>query len=116
MFYMLVAGVTCLKHEGFREEREWRVIYSPNRLRSALIDSSTEVLGGVPQVVYRMPLDATRSNAIADIDFCRMFDRLIIGPSSYPSVMYEAFVKALEEAGVTDARDRVVRSGIPIRS
>jgi hypothetical protein len=28
-FYMLVAAVTCLKHEGFREEREWRAIYTP---------------------------------------------------------------------------------------
>jgi hypothetical protein len=116
VFYMLVAGVACLKHEGFREEREWRVIYSPHRLHSDLIDSSIETIGGVPQVVYRLPLDATRSNALADVDFFRMFDRLIIGPSSYPWVMYHAFVKELSEAGVTNAHHRVVSSGIPIRS
>jgi Protein of unknown function (DUF2971) len=29
VFTMLLAGVTCLKHEGFREEREWRAIYCP---------------------------------------------------------------------------------------
>ena len=28
VFTMLRAGVICLKHEGFREEREWRVIFS----------------------------------------------------------------------------------------
>jgi hypothetical protein len=34
LFAMLLAAVTCLKHEGFHEEREWRVIYAPNRERS----------------------------------------------------------------------------------
>jgi len=116
VFYMLVAGVACLKHEGFREEREWRVIYSPHRLRSDLIDSSIETIGGVPQVIYRLPLDATRSNALAEVDLFRMLDRLIIGPSSYPWVMYDAFVKELSEASVTDAGNRVVISGIPLRS
>jgi hypothetical protein len=116
VFYMLVAGVACLKHEGFREEREWRVLYSPHRLRSDLIDSSIEPIGGVPQVVYRLPLDGTRSDALAEVDLFRMLDRLIIGPSSYPWVMYDAFVKELSEAGVTDAPNRVVVSGIPIRS
>ena len=37
---MLVAGVTCLKHEGFHEEREWRVLYAPNRTASPLMEHS----------------------------------------------------------------------------
>jgi Protein of unknown function (DUF2971) len=39
IFFMLVTSVVCLKHEGFREEREWRVIYSPNLRPSPLIVS-----------------------------------------------------------------------------
>ena len=31
VFIMLISAVVCLKHEGFREEREWRVIYSVKR-------------------------------------------------------------------------------------
>ena len=116
IFNMFVAVVTCVKHEGFHEEREWRIIYSPNRHPSALIDSSMETVRGVPQVVYQLPLDAARSDALADLDLCRILDRLIIGPSSYPWVMYDGFVKALTAAGVTDAHNRVVVSGIPIRS
>jgi hypothetical protein len=45
-----------------------------------------------------------------------MFDRLIIGPSQYPAVMYEAFTQALKAAGVADAENRVLISGIPIRT
>jgi hypothetical protein len=103
VFYMLLAGVACLKHEGFHEEREWRAIYTPKRLPSPLMESSIETFGGVPQTVYKLPLDETVSEALRGLDLSRIFDRLIIGPSPYPWVMYEAFVAALSRAGVTDA-------------
>jgi Protein of unknown function (DUF2971) len=48
IFQMLLFGVTCLKHEGFKEEREWRAIYVPKFARSPLMISSTEVVGGHP--------------------------------------------------------------------
>jgi hypothetical protein len=104
-----------LKHEGFHEEREWRAIYAPNRLQSRLIESSIEVIAGVPQVVYKVPLDTSASDRIADLDFTQIFDRLIIGPTSYPWPIYGAFVDELAKAGIADAAERVVVSGIPIR-
>ena len=81
VLFMLVAGVTCLKHEGFREEREWRALYIPKFQMSPLMESSTEVVGGVPQLVYKIPLDTKVSPALAAIDLSQMFDRLIIGPT-----------------------------------
>ena len=116
VFYMLMAAVTCLKHEGFREEREWRAIYTPKLCPSSLMESSIELVGGVPQVVYKLPLDATVSSNLADLDFSRIFDRLIIGPSSFPWVMFEAFSSELVKAGVPDAAQRVWNSNIPIRT
>lgn len=115
-FLMLMSGVTCLKHEGFDEEREWRVIYAPMRSPSSLMEHSTETIGGVPQIVYKIPLDASVSSALAGLDFGSIFDRLIIGPSQYPLAMYQAFVDALTKAGVPDAPARVFTSGIPIRA
>ena len=116
VFTMLRAGVTCLKHEGFHEEREWRAIYSPKLNPSPLMETSTEVIGGVPQIVCKVPLDVTISDALADLDLASKFDRLIIGPSPYPWAMYEAFTEALKKAGVEEAERRVFRSCIPIRS
>lgn len=113
---MLVAGVICLKHEGFHEEREWRAIYSPRRWPSPLMESSTEVISGVPQTVFKLPLDVTVSDGLRELDLFNMFDRLIIGPSPYPWVMYEAFTAALQKAGVAEAEKRVFTSGIPIRT
>lgn len=116
VFTMLLAAVTCLKHEGFEEEREWRVIYSPKRQPSPLMKSVITEISGVPQPVYLLPLDGSISPALADIDFATMFDRLIIGPSPYPWPMYESFSEALSKAGVENAGERVFISGIPIRS
>jgi hypothetical protein len=116
IFEMLLANVTCLKHEGFREEREWRVIYSPDFRNSPLIEWSTEVIGGVPQCVYKIPLDATRDSSLADLDLSKIFDCLIIGPSPYTWAMYEAFVLALRNAGVPEPEKRVRFSEIPIRA
>jgi hypothetical protein len=116
VFNMLVAAVTCLKHEGFREEREWRAIYFPKMRPSDWLECATEVVGGVPQPVYKLPLDVTVSPILADLDLSRTFYRLIIGPSPYPTVMYEAFVDALTKAKIPEPEERVFASRIPIRS
>lgn len=116
IFNMFLAGMTCLKHEGFSEEREWRILYSPKLRPSPLVELATETIGGVPQIVYKLPLDEAVSDTLAELDFSQIFDRLIIGPSPYPYAQYEAFVAALEIAGVQNASERVFVSGIPIRT
>jgi hypothetical protein len=115
IYFMLMASVVCMKHEGFHEEREWRIIYSPNQRPSQLISRSVEVVGGVPQTVYKIPLGGDAPD-LADVAISRLLDRIIIGPSPYPWPMYEAFVAALTAANVSDASSRVFVSNIPIRS
>jgi hypothetical protein len=116
VFTMLLAGVTCSKHEGFHEEREWRAIYQPTRRQSPLMSQSTEVINGVPQQICKLPLDQSSSRAVMDLEFSTIFDRLIIGPSQYPWPMFESFAQALATCGVADAAKRVCISGIPIRT
>jgi len=115
---MLAAAVTCLKYEGFKEECEWRLIYAPVRWPSPLIaqERSMEDIGGIPQIIYKIPLHANIPSApegLEQLDFSRLFDRLIVGPTVYPYSMLEAFVTALQKAGVPEPR--IVLSGIPIR-
>lgn len=116
VFNMLVAGVTCMKHEGFVEEREWRAIYTPQMRPSPLMESAVEVVGGTPQIVYKLPLDVQKSEALGGLDMTTMFDRLIIGPSQFSWAMFEAFVRELREMGVAQPDSRVCISGIPIRA
>ena len=115
-FNMLLGAVTCIKHKGFQEELEWRAIYTPKFAPSSLMISSTEVVGGVPQIIYQIPLDKEFSPDLAGLDLASIFDRLIIGPSPFPVAMYEAFVDVLTKAGVSDAQSRVWNSNIPLRN
>jgi len=115
IFYMLISGTVCLKHEGFHEEREWRVVYNPKRVHSPLMTSSIEVISGVPQLVYKIPLGGGPPDELNEISISKMLDRIIIGPSPYPWAMYEAFVSALTDAGVENPSGRVSVSGIPLR-
>jgi hypothetical protein len=116
VFLMHVAHIVCLKHEGFREEREWRIIYAPRRSPSPLIESAVEIISGIPQLVYKIPLENNSSAGISGIAFADLFDRIIIGPTQFPWVMYEAFVAALDHAGIKDAANRVFVSQIPVRT
>jgi hypothetical protein len=115
LFLMLLVGVTCVKHAGFSEEKEWRAIYQPSRAASPLMAYSTEVFGGIPQIIYKIPLDKSASPELEPLDFAVMFDRLIVGPSPYPWAMYEAFVDALTKVGVANAKERIRISEIPLR-
>jgi len=116
VFHMHAAHVVCLKHEGFHEEKEWRIIYTPSRSPSRFIESATETVSGIPQLVYKIPLENNSSAAISGIGFADIFDRIIIGPSQFPWAMYEAFVAALDAAGIKDAANRVLASQIPVRT
>jgi hypothetical protein len=115
VFNMLVSGVTCLKHEGFREEREWRVIYAPRMWPSKVMEKDSEIIGGIPQIIYKLPLDGSVAKELQDLDISKIFDRLIIGPTQFPLAQQEVFVDALNKAGIADADKRVFTSGIPIR-
>jgi hypothetical protein len=116
VFIMLIMAIVGLKHEGFHEEREWRMIYSPNRVPSALMSHSVEIIDGVPQTLYKIPLTGGPPAEIENLALPKLINRVIIGPSPYPLVMYDAFVRVLKEAGVENADRRVFVSGIPIRS
>ena len=116
IFYMLVSAVVCLKHDGFHEEREWRLVHSPKRMPSKFMQSSIETVAGVPQHIYKIPIGGGPPDELNEIKIENLLDRVIIGPSPYPWAMYEAFVSALTDAGVSDAGKKVFVSGIPIRA
>lgn len=115
-FFALVLTALCLKHEGFKEEREWRIIHLPHAIPSGHIEQGVEVIGGVPQTVFKIRLENKPEEQISGIGISEMIDRIIIGPSVYPVPIYQAFTSLLAEAGVTDAASRVATSFIPLRT
>lgn len=97
IFDMLLVGVTGLKHEGFQEEREWRAIYCPRFNSSSLMQSHVEVVGGVPQSVFRIPLDLSGSPVLEDLDFARLFNRAHHRSESIPLAAVSGFRRNSEQ-------------------
>lgn len=115
-FQTLISAVTNVKHEGFYEEQEWRAVYTTALPKTTLLEQSAEAIGGVPQRVFKIPLDAAASPQLASLDMARVLHRVIIGPTAYPLVLCDAFVDALTKAGVPNPAERVGVSGIPLRT
>jgi hypothetical protein len=55
-------------------------------------------------------------NGLLGADIPSLIDRIIIGPTAYPYVSYQAFAAVLQGLGVQDAGERVIVSDIPLRT
>lgn len=114
LVFILQVFSVSLKHHGFEEEREWRIVCRPNYWPLKIITPNIETIDGIPQTVYKIPFKAIPGKKDS-VTISSLINRVIIGPTQFPSVIGEAFVKELGESGVDDAKNRVFYSDIPIR-
>lgn len=114
-FNTLRSAALFTKHPGFKEEKEWRVIYAPNFESSAHLQKSVQVIRGLPQPIYRLPLKDLPEQGLSGIEIPALIDRIIIGPVDSPFMIFEAFSDLLREAGVTEPEKKIVISNIPLR-
>jgi hypothetical protein len=115
LFNTFLFATLCTKHPGFQEEREWRVVHAPQIHPSKRLVKSVETVRGIPQPVYKIPLQNIPDEGLMGIEIPQLVDRIIIGPTSYGTAMQEAFLDLLAQAGVTDTTNRVIVSDIPLR-
>lgn len=104
-----------IKHPGFEEEREWRIIHQPFEYSSAHVVEKVKSVTGTPQLIYEMPLVNRPGLNMPDLTLDRLLHRVIIGPSLYPETTWRAIVEALRSKGVRSPETRVVVSDIPLR-
>lgn len=115
VFNMFLFGILCTKHPGFIEEREWRVIASPQMYKSEYLTSAIEVIRGVPQRVLKLDIKNHQEQGFGGLAIPELIDRIIIGPCQFSEIVRAAFIELLREAGVPDADERIVDSKIPLR-
>lgn len=116
--------VQSTKHPSFREEREWRVIYSPTLLQRegevtedqiAKIPTEIMVLNGVPQRVYAIPFKNYEEEGFVGATIPELIERVLIGPSIDAYPIAQAFIGELMKHGVDNAVNKVVLTGVPLR-
>ena len=113
---MLQATAIASKHPGFSEEEEWRIFFRPSENESPAIARTVEVVGGVPQVVYKLALRDDPEKGLHGASIPSLLDRIIVGPTEYPVTTAQAFMITLDEAGVQDPGKKVIVSDIPLRA
>jgi hypothetical protein len=116
IFEVFRMAILCTKHPGFKEEREWRVIYTPTYQKSARLLSEIQSINGIPQPIHKIPLKDVPDEGLVGIEIPNLVGSVIIGPTNFPLAIKDAFVAKLEEFGVVDARSRIVISDIPLRT
>jgi hypothetical protein len=116
IFHMLRFAAVCTKHPAFSEEREWRVVASPALESSPLLPVQLEVVGGIPQKVLKVKLVDHPDLGLTGLEPAQLIDRVLIGPCEHSEVIGQALWQALESAGVADAGDKIIRTGIPLRA
>lgn len=106
-----------LKHKGFEEEREWRVLYNESlygNCHSEIVEEKIEVINGVPRIVKKLNFSKIEYNN-HKFNINELIDRIIIGPNSNAEKLREIFVRTLKENGVANADKKVICSEIPLR-
>ncbi len=107
-------AVLSVKHPGFMEEEEWRVIYTPGMGESPHVKHSVETVRDVPQVVNKLQLVDDKATGVR-LAPAGLISEVLIGPCQYPLTLRQTFFNALQRAGVADPASRIRESGIPLR-
>lgn len=93
-------AILSIKHIGFQEEREWRVIHRPYDHTSTHIVKAVTSIAGTPQLVYQMPLVNRPGLNVRGLTLDRLLHRVLVGPSLHPETTWRALVEALRVKGV----------------
>ena len=115
LFNMFRFSVLCIKHPGFAEECEWRLITCPTLEKSPLLQQTVEIVRGTPQLVQRIRMKDVPEHGIHGVSLAALLDRIIIGPCEYPGATYKAMIQLLKDAGFTEPSKLVHVSDIPLR-
>jgi hypothetical protein len=104
------------KHPGFREEREWRVVYQPavNATHPERISPATCTLNDIPQNIHKLIFQNYPDEGFVGATLPEILNRVIIGPTAHPYVVFTRMFDALQAKGVS-TDNLLINSHIPLR-
>ena len=105
------------KHPGFKEEREWRIVYLPDRDKKKRIDPMLHYAvshkGVEPKLKFKIgPLDGVTGE---ELSLETLVDHIILGPSAASYLAVHGIRRMLEQSGQVELAKKLVASSTPFR-
>ena len=112
--------VISLKHIGFWEEREWRIILSHlsdenlSFVPQKILKRTIENIKGNPEVIYKINL---KKFSFINPSGESLLEKIIIGPTANSEILIESFSEMLKNKGFNDKKikNMITVSNIPLR-
>jgi hypothetical protein len=116
-FEIIKLTALFFKHHGFSEEKEWRIVYMPDRdINGLLKDRFSYIIGirGIePKLKFQLkPLAIT---PVETWKFPDIVNRIVLGPSLSSPLSLAGVRRMLTSIKRPELVDKVVASGIPLR-
>jgi hypothetical protein len=107
------------KHRGFKEEREWRVVYMRDRDYAKKLEEMLDYWigprGAEPKL--KLKIEALPSLAGETVTLSQLIDRIILGPSFLSTPLARSTIfRMLDVASKPELKDRIKFSTIPFRA
>lgn len=120
LFKFIYNYVISLKHQGFWEEREWRIILSSSlsnatpTIPQKFIKRSIENIKGNPEVIYKLKL---KKLSFINPKGESLLEKIIIGPTANSEILVDSFSEILKNKGFDDEqiKNMITVSNIPLR-
>ena len=106
------------KHQGFKEEDEWRIVYLPERDREKKLEPmfhySINSRGIEPKLRFKvLPIEGLTAD---DLSIAKITDRIILGPSISSPIAIASIKRMFDLLKQPDLKSKVCASTIPFRA
>jgi hypothetical protein len=117
LFDRLHLAALFSKHKGFEEEREWRVVYMPDRDTTGALKKQLSYVVGSRGIEPRLKFKIAPVEGVtpAELSLNKLTQRIILGPTISSPLAATAFYRLLDQTGHPELKPRVRSSGIPFR-
>jgi hypothetical protein len=105
------------KHSGFNEEREWRIVYVPERDTGKRMTSMLQYFIGAngAEPKLKLKIDQIADLGKKGVPLEALIERIILGPSTSSPLAHRAVERMLERLNKNPLKNLVYTSGIPFR-
>ena len=116
MFTLMKLYALVSKHHGFKEEREWRIIYLPDLDTSKLLTGQFSYIIGKNGIEPKLKIEPLKIEPVETWTLDSILDRIILGPSISSPIEVNSVRRMFDTLKKPEFKRKLCASGIPFRS